>query len=205
MALFGIARETDRLVRFLIHPSLVKMPFLADFMRKQGGVMACRDNADRLLGRGELLGVYPEGIGGAFSYYREAYTLRTDFGRDEYVKAALRNGVPIVPFVTVGSAEIFPVIAKINWNWWKRFTWWPCFPIAPPFPVAPIPLPSKWHTRFLEAIPVHEQYGPEAARDRHVVSQISADIRQRMQAAIDDMLARRRHVFFGTLAGTPSG
>jgi len=199
MALHGVARETGRLVRFLIHPSLVKMPFLADFIRRQGGVVACRDNADRLLDRGELVGVFPEGINGAFSSYRNAYRLRNDFARDEYVKMALRNRTPIVPFVTVGSVEIFPVLAKLDWGWWKRFTAWPCFPIAPPFPLAPIPLPTKWHTRFLEPIPVHEMHPPEAARDRRIVESISCEIKEILQAEIDRMLQRRRHVFFGSI------
>lgn len=200
MALYGVARETGRLVRFLIHPSLVKMPFLADFIRRQGGVIACRDNADRVLRDDNLLGVFPEGIEGAFCSYRDAYRLRRDFGRDEFVKTALRNRAPIVPFVTVGSVEIFPVLAKIDWPWWQRISGWPCFPIAPPFPLAPIPLPSKWHTRFLEPINVHEMHPPEAANDRGIVEEIGNDVRRRMQQAIDGMLARRRHVFFGSLA-----
>ena len=59
--------------------------------------------------------------------------MRKDFGRDEFVKAALRNAVPIIPFVTVGNVEIFPVLAKLDWAWWKRLSGWPCLPIAPPF------------------------------------------------------------------------
>jgi 1-acyl-sn-glycerol-3-phosphate acyltransferase len=204
MALFGVARESGRLPRFLIHPSLVKMPFLANFIRRQGGLMACRDNADRVLQSGELLGVFPEGIEGAFSRYNEAYQMRRDWGRDEFVKAALRNQAPIVPFVTVGSVEIFPVLAKIDWGWWKRFTAWPCFPIAPPFPIAPVPLPTKWHTRFLEPMPVHEQYSPDAADDPAIVRAIGDEVRTRMQRAVDDMLVRRRHLFFGRLMEAPS-
>jgi 1-acyl-sn-glycerol-3-phosphate acyltransferase/nucleoside-diphosphate-sugar epimerase len=200
MALFGVARESGRLPRFLIHPSLAKMPFLANFIRRQGGLMACRDNADRVLQSGELLGVFPEGIDGAFSRFTEAYQMRRDWGRDEFVKAALRNQVPIVPFVTVGSVEIFPVLAKIDWGWWQRFTAWPCFPIAPPFPIAPIPLPTKWHTRFLEPMPIHEQHPPDAAEDPATVRAIGDQVRERMQQAVDDMLARRRHIFFGRLA-----
>ncbi len=199
MALYGVARESERLPRFLIHPSLAKMPFLSNFIRRQGGLMACKDNADRMLQTGEILGVFPEGIGGAFCRYREAYRMQRDWGRDEFVKAALRNGVPIVPFVTVGSVEIFPVLVKIDWDWWKRFTAWPCFPIAPPFPLAPVPLPTKWHTRFLEPMPIHEQHPPEAGDDPATVRSIGDEVRERMQQAVDEMLARRRHLFFGQL------
>lgn len=199
MAILGLLRETGRHPRFLVHPTLVKHPFLSDFITRQGGLVACRENADRVLREGGLLGVYPEGIEGAFTYYREAYRLRRDFGRDEFVKAALRNRAPIVPFVTVGSPEIFPVLAKIDWRWWIRFSEWPCFPIAPPFPLLPIPLPSKWHTKFLEPLPVHEEHAPEAAGDPEIVRTISAEVRRRMESAFADLLARRRSIFRGSI------
>jgi 1-acyl-sn-glycerol-3-phosphate acyltransferase len=198
MALHLLVRERGRYPRFLIHPTLVKQPFLADFMTRLGGVPACRENADWVLSRGGLVGVFPEGIRGAFTPYRRAYKLGK-FGRDEYVRMALRNRVPIYPFVTVGSAEIFPIVGRIDWKWWKRVSEWPYLPIAPPFPLLPVPLPSKWHTRFLEPIHVEREHGPEAADDPRAVKAIGREVRRRMKAAIDGMLARRRRVFWGTV------
>jgi 1-acyl-sn-glycerol-3-phosphate acyltransferase len=199
MFLYDVVKRTGRYPRFLIHPNLVKEAFLSPFMERQGGVQACRANADWALERGDLLGYFPEGVEGAFSYYWEAHRLREDFGRDEFVKMALRHRVPIIPFVTVGNVEIFPVIAKFDWGWWKKVTGWPCFPIAPPFPLLPVPLPTKWHTRILEPLHVERTYGPEAAGDEQVVAKIGAEVRARMQAALDDMRARRRFVFFGSI------
>ncbi len=193
MALYALVRRIGRIPRFLIHPSLTKFPFLADFIMKLGGVMACQENGDFILRRGELLGVFPEGIHGAFTMYRRAYTLGK-FGRDEYVRMALRNRAPLLPFVTVGSAEIFPIWARIDWNWFKRYTEWPFLPVT-----SPVPLPAKWHTRFLTPIHVERDFPPEAADDPALVRRISVDVRQRMQAAIDDMLLRRRSVFAGSI------
>ena len=205
MALHLLAREAGRYPRFLLHPTLTKFPFLASFMTRLGGVLACQENADWVLERDGLLGIFPEGIRGAFTPYRRAYRLGK-FGRDEYVRMALRNRAPILPFVTVGSAEIFPVLARLDWGWWKRLTEWPCFPIAPPFPLLPVPLPSKWHTRFLEPLHVEELHGPEAADDPRVVRSLSRMVRARMEAAIAEMLARRRSVFFGSVfEGDPRG
>jgi hypothetical protein len=104
-----------------------------------------------------------------------------------------------VPFVTVGSAEIFPVLAKFNWRWWKEKSLWPCFPIAPPFPLVPFPLPTKWHTQFLEPLHIEQDYPPEAAHDMATVRAISQEVRTRMQAAIDDILKRRKSIFFGAV------
>jgi 1-acyl-sn-glycerol-3-phosphate acyltransferase len=197
MALHTIVKKTGRYPRFLTHPGLLKFPFLANFMTKLGGVVACQESADRVLESNELLGIFPEGIHGAFTHYRDAYKLQA-FGRDAFVKLALRHQAPIVPFVTVGSAEIFPIFGKIKLRRWTRYTEWPCIPITPTFPLVPVPLPSKWHTQFLPPIST-DQYPPDAADDRALVKAISREVRMRMQQAVDDMLARRNSVFFGSI------
>ncbi len=203
MLLYDLVKRLNLYPRFLIHPNLVKEVFLSDFITRQGGVIACRQNADWVLQRGDLLGYFPEGVDGAFSYYWDAHRLCADFGRDEFVKTALRNRVPIVPFVTVGNVEMFPMLAKFDWEWWKRLTGWPCFPIAPPFPLLPIPFPTKWHTRILEPLHVQEAYGPEAAGDGEIVAKIGNEVRARMQGAIDEMRARRRWILFGSIFDRP--
>lgn len=199
MALHLIVRELGRYVRFLIHPGLIKFPFLFNFHTKLGGIIACQENAESVLNRDEMIGIFPEGIRGAFTLYRDAYKLGR-FGRDEYVKIALRHRAPIVPFVTVGSAETFPILKKVNWAWWKRHTEWPTFPITPTFPfLPPVPLPAKWHTQFLEPLHVEERYPPEAADDPNVVSAISLEVRRRMEDAIKEMLRRRQSIFSGSV------
>jgi 1-acyl-sn-glycerol-3-phosphate acyltransferase/nucleoside-diphosphate-sugar epimerase len=204
MALHLMARRIGRYPRFLVHPGLLKFPFLFNFIRRLGGVIACRENADYLLERDEILGMFPEGVRGAFSLYRDAYRLGK-FGRDEFVKMALRNRAPIVPFVTVGSAEVFPILKKFEWRWWKRLTDWPCLPITPTFPLLPLPLPSKWHTQFLKAIHIEDRYPPDAAGDPRIVRAISQEVRERLQESMDGMLARRRSIFHGSIFEHSSG
>ena len=204
MALHLLRRETGRIPRFLIHPCLIKFPFLANYMTKLGGIIACQQNADWVLGQEGLLGMFPEGINGAFTMYRDAYKLGR-FGRDEYVKMALRNRAPIVPFVTVGSAEIYPILKRVDSKLVRRVFEWPYLPITPTFPLPGLPLPSKWHTRFLEPIPVQELHSPEEADDPRIVRQISAEVRARMEEAIREMLGKRRSIFFGSVFGSEEG
>jgi hypothetical protein len=51
---------------------------------------------------------------------------------------------------------------------------------------------------------IEKEYGPEAAENPKLVRQISLECRQRMQAAIDDMLLRRRSIFYGAIFDGPS-
>jgi len=193
MLLFALVTRRGRIPRFLIHPSLTKFPFLADFMAKLGGIMACQENGEWVLRHDEILGIFPEGIRGAFTMYDKAYTLGK-FGRDEFVRMALRHRAPILPFVTVGHAEIYPIFRRVDWKWFSRYTEWPFLPVTVPFP-----LPSKWHTQFLAPLHVEEQYGPEAADDPKIVRRISLEVRQQMQAAVDEMLLRRKSIFYGAI------
>jgi len=202
MALHSVVQRLGRYPRFLIHPSLVKFPFLFNYMRKLGGIIACQENAEYVLDHDEMVGIFPEGIRGAFTLYRNAYQLGK-FTSDDYVKLALRKGAAIVPFVTVGSAEIFPILAKWNWNWWKKYTGFPAFPITPTFPfLPPLPLPAKWHTQWLASIPAGTEYPPEAASDPAIVRSINEQVRSVMQRAMDDMRARRRSKFAGSVFET---
>ena len=192
-----LEKHLGRIPRFLMHPGLVKFPMIAPFLTSLGGIIACQENAEYVLGRDELLGVFPEGIRGAFRMYRDAYTLDR-FGRSDFVKMALRSRAPIVPFVILGTAETFPIFGKIEWSWWKRKTEWPFIPITPTFPLLPIPLPTKWHLKVLPPINVQEDYSPEAADDARIVSRIGNEVRDRMQE-VNAMRLRRRSLFFGSI------
>jgi 1-acyl-sn-glycerol-3-phosphate acyltransferase len=198
MMVHVLEKHPGRIPRFLIHPGLVKFPVLAPFLTNLGGIIACQENADYVLERDQILGVFPEGIRGAFRMYREAYVLDR-FGRSDFVKMALRHQAPIIPFVFLGTAETFPIFAKFEWSWWKKKTEWPFIPITPTFPLLPVPLPTKWHLRVLPPIPVHEMYPTESADNPRVVGQIGSAVRDRMQQVLNEMRQRRRSVFFGAV------
>src|SRR5438270_2605406 len=197
MALHIIHRHTGRVPRFLVHPGLLKFRPMASVITRLGGVLACRENADRILAADELLGILPEGVEGAFSLYRNAYQLGS-FGRDDFVKMALRHRAPIVPYVIVGSADALPMFARIKSRWWTRHLQWPYVPIST-FPLIPVPLPSKWHLQFLPPLHLDKTYPPESAQDRSVVRAISLQVRNQMQQALNDILSSRRSIFWGSV------
>ncbi len=197
MVLDLLAQRFGRFPRFLMHPGLIKFPFIFNLMTKLGGIIACQENADHILERDEMLGIFPEGVSGPFRLYRDAYRLGKF--RNDFVKIALRHRAPIVPFVIVGSAETFPVMAKIKWGWWKRHSQWPFIPLTPTFPFLPLPLPSKWHMQFLAPLQIGSQYPPEAVDDPTIVRAISQEVRGRMEETMEKILSRRKSIFYGSV------
>ena len=193
----AILQATGRHIRFLVIPSLFKFPFLSDFLIKQGGVVASQLNTARVFERGELVGIFPEGISGAFRMYRGAYRLG-NFARDAFAKLAIEHQVPVIPAVVVGHVEIFPILARMNISPLIRLTGWPFIPVTPTFPWLPVPLPTKWHIRYLEPVDVSPLKSSDASK-RRLVREFSNHIRDIMQRHIDEMLARRKHVFYGRI------
>ena len=102
-----------RHLRLLGADLVFRMPVLSELARKSGGTLACNPDAERLLGAGELVGVFPEGFKGIGKLYADRYKLQR-FGRGGFVSAALRTGTPIIPVAIVGAEEIYPMIADIK-------------------------------------------------------------------------------------------
>ena len=90
------------------------LPFFAPLLARTGAVRANPENGERLLRRGELVGVFPEGVKGVGKPYKERYKLAR-FGRGGFVRLALRTGAPIVPCAIVGAEEVHPKIGSMDW------------------------------------------------------------------------------------------
>jgi 1-acyl-sn-glycerol-3-phosphate acyltransferase len=183
--------------RMLALDMFALLPFLAPVLAKSGAVRASQENGERLLRRGELVGVFPEGVKGVGKHFRRRYKLAR-FGRGGFVRLALRTKAPIIPCAVVGAEEIHPVLAKANWVG-KPFGL-PYFPLTPTFPalgpLGLVPLPTKWSLDFADPMPM-DGYGPEAAEDPILVNHLSEQVRGSVQKMIDGRLARRRSIWFG--------
>jgi len=201
MHLSLVQTHRGRVIRFLIIPSLLRVPFLSNFLTKVGGVAASRENATRLFAGENLVGIFPEGIRGTFTPYATAYQLR-DFSKSAFVAMAIENQAPMIPVAVVGHAEIFPIIGRINSSFITRTLGWPYLPIAPMFPLAPVPIPSKWHVRILPPVPL-EGLKPQDAQNGALVKEFSEYVRRIIQINVDDMRTKRKRIFWGhVLDGT---
>lgn len=197
MHLFSVLHYRRRIIRFLITHTLVRKPFLCSFLAKLGGVIANMENAQRLFDEGNLVGLFPEGIRGTFQPYKRTHQLR-DFSKSGFAQMAIENQAPVIPVAVVGHAEIFPILARIDWSYITREWGWPYFPIAPMFPLAPVPLPSKWHVRVLKPIGM-EGLRKEDAQNPRLMKEFSRYVQAMMQEQILDLAARRKHIFWGKI------
>lgn len=187
--------EAGRALRLLGADLVYQLPMLGHLSRKTGHTLACREDADRLLRKGELVGVFPEGFKGVGKRFSERYRLQR-FGRGGFVASAIRAGVPIVPVAIVGAEEIYPKIGDLKSL--ARLFGLPYLPITPLFPLLGplglVPLPSKWMIEFGEPIRTDE-YEPSAADDPMIVFNVTDHVREVIQQMVNELRLRRGHAF----------
>ncbi|ADB35383.1 phospholipid/glycerol acyltransferase [Kribbella flavida DSM 17836] len=191
-----VADHAHRPLRTLAADLVFRTPFVGELARKSGATLAGNDDAERLLGQGNLVGVWPEGFKGIGKPFSERYKLQR-FGRGGFVSAAMRTGVPIVPCSIVGAEEIYPLVGNIASL--ARLLGVPYIPVTPFFPLLGplglIPLPSKWLIEFGE--PIRTDDFPEgAADDPMLVFNVTDQVRETIQQTLYSLLMQRRSVFF---------
>ena len=185
-----------RHLRLLAADLVFMLPVVNELARKAGHTLACSEDAQRLLERGEVVGVMPEGFKGVGKPFSERYKLQR-FGRGGFVSTALRTGAPIVPCSIVGAEEIYPMIG--NARTLARLLGTPYFPVTPTFPwlgpLGMVPLPTKWIIQFGEPIPT-DGYSLEAAEDPMLMFNLTDQVRETIQHTLYKLLVQRRSVFF---------
>jgi len=185
-----------RALRLLAADLVFVLPVVNELARKAGHTLACAEDAQRLLERGEIVGVMPEGFKGLGKPFSERYKLQR-FGRGGFVSTALQAGVPIVPCSIVGAEEIYPMIGNLKTL--ARLLGFPYFPVTPTFPwlgpLGMLPLPTKWTIQFGEPIPM-DDYPPEAVEDPMLMFNLTDQVRETIQHTLYRLLVRRRSVFF---------
>jgi 1-acyl-sn-glycerol-3-phosphate acyltransferase len=185
-----------RHLRLLAADLVFVLPLVNELARKLGHTLACTEDAQSLLERGEVVGVMPEGFKGLGKPFADRYKLQR-FGRGGFVATALKTKVPIIPCSVVGAEEIYPMLG--NSRTLARVLGVPYFPLTPTFPwlgpLGTIPLPTKWTIQFGEPIPT-DGYPAEAAEDPMLVFNLTDQVRERIQHTLYELLVQRRSVFF---------
>ena len=189
-----LEHPAGRELRPLIDDFVFEVPWLADLMARVGGVRASPENARLLLGRGEVVSVFPEGLRGMKKKFADRYRLQR-FGRGGFVSLALKTSAPIVPVAVIGAEEIHPLLG--TWQWPARLLGLPYFPVTPTFPwlglLGLVPLPSKWILRFGEPIDLARRDGDPA--DPVHVDRLTEEVRETIQDLVEETRRERGPAF----------
>jgi 1-acyl-sn-glycerol-3-phosphate acyltransferase len=191
--------HSGRFLRLLGADLVFRLPFIGELARKGGATLASNEDAERMLSRGDLVGVWPEGFKGIGKAFSERYKLQR-FGRGGFVSAALRTQVPIIPCSVVGAEEIYPLVGNLPAL--ARLLGVPYIPITPFFPwlgpLGLIPLPSKWLIEFGEPIRT-DTFGDTGdgagADDPMLVFNVTDQVRETIQQTLYALLMDRTSVF----------
>ncbi len=210
---------TNRLAYAVMEPKIWQfLPGLARLATQVGTIQTHPDMVRAALHRDAAILIYP---GGAKDVFRP-HSLRNKIyfhGHKGFIKLALQEEVPIVPFISYGAhstlivlADIYPQLKqlhKLGMPWLGGID--PgVFPIylGLPWgiaigPVPNIPFPVRLHTRVCLSIRF-ERYGEEAARDREYVEQCYHVVCQKMQQELDRLVKEEEKSICSLFYSQPS-
>ncbi len=185
-----------RVARPLYDRFLQGHPRVDEACRRLGGVPARYAVADELLGRGELVMIFPEGVGGVAKLFEDRYRLRR-FATSA-ARLSCEHRVPIVPFTVIGAEEMYPMIGRSGAA--GAAVGVPHVPVTPLFPLlgplGMVPLPTKWTISFGRRIYLYREsrFRGEHGND---FDAMAARLRRTVQLQLRRDLGRRASIFLG--------
>lgn len=191
---------TERLAYALMEPKIWQVfPGLARLATQVGTIHPHPDLIGAALRRDAAVLIYPGGVKDVF----RPHHLRNKIyfhGHKGFIKLALQEEVPIIPFISHGAhstlivlGDIYPQLQqlhKLGMPWLGDidpgiFPIYLGLPWGISFgPLPNIPLPIKLHTRVCPPI-VFDRYGEEASHDREYVDRCYRLVCNRMQQELD--------------------
>ncbi|MFN8553624.1 MAG: lysophospholipid acyltransferase family protein [Candidatus Obscuribacterales bacterium] len=179
-----------RRLRFLVSKFLLKNPAVGDILRSFGCTPADYEVSTKLLKKEELVFFYPEAEKGTGKLYKNRYKLE-EF-HSGFVRAAIATSSPLIPVVTIGGDEIYPIL--VNCKPVAKLLKWPYYPVTPffpwlPFPFGSIPLPIKIMVAVWPSFKL--KYAPEESENANLMTAITNDIRNDLQSKVTDLLDMR--------------
>lgn len=195
MTAVDLEHPGKRLLRFLYDPFVARMPLMGDFYNRMGAVVASYDNARTLLERGDLVGIFPEGVEGVAKGMNRRY--RLEHFRTGFMRLSLELNVPIVPVAVVGAEETYPVIGKLTNSAIGKLLNVPYVPVTPFFPLLGmagiLPLPTRWCVQF--DAPQHPYAEMKGAPTKRKIVAATDTFRRHVQGMVHQLLASRASFF----------
>jgi len=181
--------EQPRLPRAMIEKWFPTLPGVSTFLRQCGQVVGVTENAERLLERGELLMIFPEGMRGSGKTWDRRYKLEK-FAVG-FLELAIKYNAKIIPTAVIGGEEQAPSFYDVKPL--AKLLGFPYFPITPTFPwlglLGFVPFPSKYHIYIGEPID-YSEYRTQMDNPA-VIRELVDSLTARIQGMVDEGLAAR--------------
>lgn len=103
--------DPPRLSQAMADKFLQQVPGASQLSSRLGHFPGLPEHAERLLGDGRLLMVFPEGTRGTAKLARDSHTL-VRFGSG-FMRLALKTASPIVPIAFLGGGDAMPTVANL--------------------------------------------------------------------------------------------
>jgi 1-acyl-sn-glycerol-3-phosphate acyltransferase len=186
-AVAAIRQKYHRTVWVLGEHAWWKVPFLRRIAAATGTVDGTPENVDRLLQRNELVLVLPGGLREAVKPRELRYRLLWGH-RYGFVRAAIRNQAPLVPFAAFGADEWFDFMgdAYRRGERWLHRTGIPI-----PLPARILPIPHLVRLRYVFGEPISPRARPDQADDEEVVRRTRREVEGALHELIEAELAKR--------------
>ncbi|MFA6450813.1 MAG: lysophospholipid acyltransferase family protein, partial [bacterium] len=182
-------REHPRVPRTMIEKWFPTLPLISTLMTRCGQVVGVTENAERLLKRGELLMIFPEGMKGSGKLYSQRYQLQK-FAMG-FMELSIRYKAPIIPAAVIGGEEQAPSFYNVE-SIAKKLGM-PYFPLTPQFPwLGPLglmPFPSKYRIYIGEPMDFSDRAGDLDKPD--VIRELADSVRERVQEMVNEGLKKR--------------
>jgi 1-acyl-sn-glycerol-3-phosphate acyltransferase len=183
----AVWRDLHRHVWMLGEHAWWKFPFLRRIAAAVGTVDGTPANADRLLANDELVLTLPGGLRESVKPRELRYRLLWG-ERYGFVRAAIRNGAPMVPLACIGADDLFDFVGNAyrrGERWLRRSG------IPIPLPSRILPIPHLVRICFIFGEPIAPGVAPEAADDPAVVRRLRHEVEGALHELIESELANR--------------
>lgn len=179
----AVFHATGRIVWALGDHTWWRLPFVRRIAAGLGTVDGTPENVDRLLRGDQLVLVLPGGLREAMKPSELRYRLLWGH-RYGFIRAALRNGAPIVPLAMVGADDIFDFVGD-------AFRRGARLGVPIPKPAHGLPIPHRVKVRALFGEPITLRARPEEADDMDALRHCRHEVEGALHELIEAELARR--------------
>ncbi len=191
----AIKMKKPRLMRAVVDNFAGFLPFINTFFYRCGQIIGSRRNFEELLKNGEMVTVFPEGDKGTGKPYKDRYKpVPFNVG---FMELSLLCKTPIVPTAVIGAEEQYPYM--FNLKPMAKLLNFPYFPVTPLLmmfgPLGAIPLPTKYHIYYGEALHFYKDHPPSTVKDPETIYKLVKVVQDRVEELIDLGLKNRKGVF----------